>query len=130
MANRSNDYDCCNSLKITRRDFLNGVLIGAGSTLLPPHEPLFSQTTLSVAPDDAWYGFGGIGGILRWKVEFNLIYDDDNVYNTLVNSLWCNTSVQQGSELFVPYKNVENFIKNIAYNNTNHQFYRLSCQNQ
>ena len=61
MANRSNDYDCCNSLKITRRDFLNGVLIGAGSTLIPSHEPLFSQTTLSIAPDDAWYGFGGIG---------------------------------------------------------------------
>ena len=61
MANSNNDYDCCNSLKITRRDFLNGVLIGAGSTLIPSHEPLFSQTTLSIAPDDAWYGFGGIG---------------------------------------------------------------------
>lgn len=54
---------------ITRRDFLNSTLIGAGVSLLTAHAPatvLASQRggkplPPSVALDDRWYGYGGIG---------------------------------------------------------------------
>ena len=61
MANRNIDYNGGKNLTITRRDFVNGVLIAAGSTLLYSHAPLSAQTTLSTELGDAWYGFGGIG---------------------------------------------------------------------
>ena len=61
MASRINDYDRCNRLKISRRDFLNGVLIGAGFSLISPHTALSAQTNVSDGLDAAWYGFGGIG---------------------------------------------------------------------
>ena len=45
-------------MRITRRDFLNGVLIGSGAALLHVSAPieLFAQSLSS-----AWEGFGGIG---------------------------------------------------------------------
>jgi spermidine dehydrogenase len=61
MASRTGKYDYRNGLKITRRDFLNGVLIGAGSSLLPPSAALSAQATLSTGLNETWYGFGGIG---------------------------------------------------------------------
>lgn len=61
MVDKNNYCDFRNGPEITRRDFLNGVLIGAGSALLSPYAAHSAQTMLSTPPDDAWYGFGGIG---------------------------------------------------------------------
>ena len=48
-------------MSITRRDFVNGVLIGSGATLLRPR-PAFSVTIANPGGvDDRWYGYGGVG---------------------------------------------------------------------
>jgi spermidine dehydrogenase len=45
---------------ITRRDFLNGTLLGVGGALLGCRAPRSSMpSTWTVAPD--WYGYGGVG---------------------------------------------------------------------
>ena len=46
---------------ITRRDFLNGVMLGAGTSLLSTRAPLLASGPPLASPDQAWYGFGGIG---------------------------------------------------------------------
>ena len=45
-------------MKITRRDFLNGVLAGSGATLLNSGAGATSPLA-QVGPD--WYGYGGVG---------------------------------------------------------------------
>ncbi|MBC8413270.1 MAG: NAD(P)-binding protein [Nitrospira sp.] len=45
---------------ITRRDFLNGVLLGAGMTLLDLPAPL-----RALAQTEGWYGYGGTGDYTR-----------------------------------------------------------------
>jgi len=44
---------------ITRRDFLNGVLVGAGASLLGQSAP--GAGTASAHPAAGWYGYGGVG---------------------------------------------------------------------
>ena len=50
---------------ITRRDFLNGVLVGVGGTLLgckpSPQRQADSSAQPTAAPGDDWYGYGGVG---------------------------------------------------------------------
>ena len=48
-------------LQITRRDFLNGVLMGAGSALLGAPMPLLAQRSMPTSLGASWYGYGGIG---------------------------------------------------------------------
>ena len=52
-------------LKITRRDFVNSTLAGAGATLLTAPAPLARAGLRRPAPPPAlpegWYGFGGVG---------------------------------------------------------------------
>jgi len=43
-------------MKITRRDFVNGVLVGTGASLLGMPAPLRAQGLT-----DAWTGYGGVG---------------------------------------------------------------------
>ncbi|MBV8223227.1 MAG: NAD(P)/FAD-dependent oxidoreductase, partial [Candidatus Eremiobacteraeota bacterium] len=43
-------------MKITRRDFVNGVLIGAGASLLRAPAPARAQELTS-----SWTGYGGVG---------------------------------------------------------------------
>src|SRR6202142_2747079 len=47
---------------ITRRDFLNGALLGSGALLLGSASPgqLFAQTATTTSNDD-WTGYGGVG---------------------------------------------------------------------
>ena len=48
-------------MTITRRDFVNGVLVGSGAALLRSR-PAFSASAISPdLVDDRWYGYGGIG---------------------------------------------------------------------
>jgi len=47
-------------MTITRRDFVNGVLIGSGAALLH-QRPVFSSAASSGKVDDSWYGYGGVG---------------------------------------------------------------------
>lgn len=49
------------ALKITRRDFVNGALFGAGAALLQRPAPLFAQASDLTTPGDDWYGYGGVG---------------------------------------------------------------------
>ena len=49
------------SLGITRRDFLNGVLLGSGAALLRQPPVLLAGQTPLQAPGPGWYGYGGIG---------------------------------------------------------------------
>ena len=46
---------------ITQRDFLNGVMLGAGTSLLGAQAPLLASGPTLASPNQAWYGFGGIG---------------------------------------------------------------------
>lgn len=47
---------------ITRRDFINGTLVGAGVALLRPSGPAHAAQQNSVSEfSDAWTGFGGVG---------------------------------------------------------------------
>jgi spermidine dehydrogenase len=45
---------------ITRRDFLNGTLLGTGAALVGAPAPARAQWP-SVSDEDAWYGPGGVG---------------------------------------------------------------------
>ena len=53
---------------ITRRDFVNGVLIGTGAALLPASGLAFSESAkLDLSPSgSAWTGYGGVGDY-RWS---------------------------------------------------------------
>jgi spermidine dehydrogenase len=52
--------------EITRRDFLGGVLIGAGAALLTAPAPLFAKANRSKEVfSDAWTGYGGVGDYAR-----------------------------------------------------------------
>jgi spermidine dehydrogenase len=44
---------------ITRRDFLNGALLGVGGALLGCRPPSSRQVAQALGPD--WYGYGGVG---------------------------------------------------------------------
>jgi spermidine dehydrogenase len=46
---------------VTRRDFLNGVLLGSGAALLSKPAPITAQTAPFSAPAADWYGYGGVG---------------------------------------------------------------------
>jgi len=46
---------------ITRRDFLNGALIGTGAALLQAPAPAWAAETAFRTPAADWYGYGGIG---------------------------------------------------------------------
>ncbi len=48
------------NLSITRRDFLNGMMLGSGAALLQSSAPLAAQPGLNTPAAD-WYGFGGVG---------------------------------------------------------------------
>ena len=53
-------------LEITRRDFLGGVLIGAGAVLLSAPAPLFAVENRSQGVfSDPWTGYGGVGDYAR-----------------------------------------------------------------
>ena len=49
------------SLDITRRDFLNGVLLGSGAALLSQNPRLLAGQERLQRPGPDWYGYGGIG---------------------------------------------------------------------
>lgn len=49
------------NLFISRRDFLNGVMIGTGAALLHKSAPLAAEGPAFAAPAADWYGFGGVG---------------------------------------------------------------------
>jgi len=53
---------------ITRRDFVNGVLVGAGAALLWPRAAALAESTaLSLEPSGSpWTGYGGVGDY-RWS---------------------------------------------------------------
>ncbi|MCZ6561233.1 MAG: NAD(P)-binding protein [Gammaproteobacteria bacterium] len=54
------------STEITRRDFLGGVLIGAGAALLSAPAPLFAaKARPKEVFSDPWTGFGGVGDYAR-----------------------------------------------------------------
>ena len=57
------------SLGITRRDFLNGVLLGSGAALLRQQPVLLAGQTPLQAPGPDWYGYGGIGGLCAFPRE-------------------------------------------------------------
>jgi spermidine dehydrogenase len=46
---------------ITRRDFLNGALLGTGAALLQAPAPVWAQQPAYRIPAADWYGYGGIG---------------------------------------------------------------------
>lgn len=46
---------------VTRRDFLNGVLLGSGAALLRQQPVLLAGQAPLQAPGAEWYGYGGIG---------------------------------------------------------------------
>ena len=50
-------------MKITRRDFVNGVLVGSGAALLASKAPAApaSPRALTGQVGDEWYGYGGVG---------------------------------------------------------------------
>jgi len=48
-------------LKISRRDFLNGVLLGTGTSLLGARAPALAGQAEDLKPDEDWYGYGGVG---------------------------------------------------------------------
>ena len=48
-------------MKITRRDFVNGVLLGSGSALLHPASLLANDLGRPQGVDHNWYGYGGVG---------------------------------------------------------------------
>ncbi|MCC7413555.1 MAG: FAD-binding protein [Gammaproteobacteria bacterium] len=48
-------------LSITRRDFLNGALLGAGAGLLARSPPGLGAGPVYARPGADWYGYGGIG---------------------------------------------------------------------
>ena len=48
-------------MKITRRDFINGVLAGSGAALLAPRAGIAGNGKLTASVDDSWYGYGGVG---------------------------------------------------------------------
>lgn len=47
-------------MNITRRDFINGVMVGSGAALLRPGLAT-SQITYGQRVDESWYGYGGVG---------------------------------------------------------------------
>jgi spermidine dehydrogenase len=49
------------TLPITRRDFLNGILVGSGAALMSRPAPLAAQAGAYAAPAADWYGYGGVG---------------------------------------------------------------------
>ena len=48
-------------MKITRRDFVNGVLAGSGAALLHPRLALSTTGKDLNHVDMSWYGYGGVG---------------------------------------------------------------------
>ena len=48
-------------MKITRRDFINGVLAGSGAALLSPRAGQAATGKLQASVDHSWYGYGGVG---------------------------------------------------------------------
>ncbi len=48
-------------MKITRRDFVNGVLAGSGAALLKPGVAFSAMANNANRVDDSWYGYGGVG---------------------------------------------------------------------
>ena len=48
-------------MKITRRDFVNGVLAGSGAALLGHQSLLANPISYKQKVGDSWYGYGGIG---------------------------------------------------------------------
>lgn len=51
---------------ITRRDFINGTLVGAGTALLRPSGPAYAaQQAPGSELSDTWTGFGGVGDYAR-----------------------------------------------------------------
>lgn len=48
-------------MKITRRDFVNGVLAGSGAALLNPRVALSAAGKDPNRVDNSWYGYGGVG---------------------------------------------------------------------
>ena len=48
-------------MKITRRDFINGVMVGSGAALLSSRAPVSVAQSVPYQVDDDWYGYGGVG---------------------------------------------------------------------
>ncbi len=48
-------------MKITRRDFVNGVLAGSGAALLKPGMVMSAMSNNPNRVDMSWYGYGGVG---------------------------------------------------------------------
>ncbi len=48
-------------MTITRRDFVNGILVGSGATLLHSGPAFSSAAVKPNSVDESWYGYGGVG---------------------------------------------------------------------
>ena len=48
-------------MNITRRDFVNGVLVGSGAAMISPHIALSAAVSNPQKVDKSWYGYGGVG---------------------------------------------------------------------
>src|SRR6185436_3117941 len=57
----SDDRDLGLDTRITRKDFLNAALLGAGVALLGAAAPGWARTLAAQVPVDTWAGFGGTG---------------------------------------------------------------------
>lgn len=60
----SEDRDLGLDARITRKDFLNATLLGAGGVLLSRAAPAWARTLAQLGTDD-WSGYGGIGDYAR-----------------------------------------------------------------
>ena len=60
----SEDRDLGLDARITRKDFLNATLLGAGGVLLSRAAPAWARTLAQLGTDD-WTGYGGIGDYAR-----------------------------------------------------------------
>ena len=61
MAKKNNN-DIPLSDNISRRDFVNGTLVGFGAALLSSSLPAIANSTKTVGvSNDRWTGFGGVG---------------------------------------------------------------------
>jgi spermidine dehydrogenase len=66
MKNRTDSFDLGMDASITRRDFVNGVLVGSGAALLWSRNAALADALHPYAPSGSpWTGYGGVGDY-RW----------------------------------------------------------------
>src|SRR5678816_3945548 len=87
----SDDRDLGLDARITRKDFLNATLLGAGGLLLSAVAPGIARAAArdaSQAGADAWTGYGGVGDYAQSNGNTKTVLDAahkvrDRVYTTL-----------------------------------------------